>query len=199
MFVCLEIRSYDSCRVKFLELFWAFHIAVVLYIADVPLGEEMVFPKLGENNLLSVATGLGVGMSSPGRVSTHLRFTHFLCSIKVYFTVTDCLTSIWDVQCEVWAILCSCYVNIMLEADMRFVFVWPSKEQLTLWKYLTLSKLVNNRFPNLCRMKKAKTYQAVMLLLLYTSMCSVLITYYRIVKWNDLPTTLQNHTTPWNS
>ena len=87
MFVCLELCSYDSCRVKFLELLWTFHIPVVLYIADVPLGEEMVFPKLGENNLLSVATGLGVGMSSPGRVSTHLRFTHFLCSIKVYFKI----------------------------------------------------------------------------------------------------------------
>ena len=43
----------------------------ILYIADIPLGEEVVFPMFGENNTLSVATGLGVAMCSAGRVSTH--------------------------------------------------------------------------------------------------------------------------------
>ena len=32
---------------------------------------------------------------------------------------------------------------------MRFVSVWPPKEQLTLWNYLTMSKVVNICLPDL--------------------------------------------------
>ena len=45
--------------------------------------------------------------------------------------------------------MCSSYDNVMHEADMRFVSVWPPKEKLTLWNYPTTTKVVNICLPNL--------------------------------------------------
>ena len=76
--------NQDYCNVRLSRATWLwflqdkisgafvdFSYFSILYIADIPLGEEVVFPMFGENNTLSVATGLGVAMSSAGRVSTH--------------------------------------------------------------------------------------------------------------------------------
>ena len=59
------------------------------------------------------------------------------------------LTCRWDVEGEEGATICSNQVNLMQKAYMRFVWVWPLKEQLTPWDHLTTTETINVSLPNL--------------------------------------------------
>ena len=63
--------------------------------------------------------------------------------------MNELLTCIWDVEGEEWATRCSNQVNSMLKAHMRFVCMWPTKEQLTPGNHLTTTEVINIPFPNL--------------------------------------------------
>ena len=65
------------------------------------------------------------------------------------------VTCIWDVEGKERATRCSCQFDLMLKAHMRFVCVWPSKEQLTLWNHPTTTEMIDSSLLNLCKEQSA--------------------------------------------